>query len=66
MEVPIATKEDISMSSVPIHRHHSWWAAALSPSEVNAIAEFDEEKPIVDSLLRDIAQYGKLTPETVQ
>jgi hypothetical protein len=65
MEVPIATKEDISMSSVPQHRHHSWWAAALSPHSTNAIEDFDEEKPIVESLLRDLKVQGKLTPETI-
>jgi hypothetical protein len=50
------------MSSVPQHRHHSWWAAV---PQANAIADFDEEKPIVESLLREIAVQGKLTPETI-
>jgi len=53
------------MSSVPQHRYHSWWAAALSPNQANAIADFDDEKPIVESLLRDLKVQGKLTPETI-
>lgn len=56
------------MSSVPIHIHSTFqWGGSLnSPSYSDVNGDFDDPKPVIDSLLREIATQGKLTMETVQ
>ena len=65
MGEPSVIEGVISMTSVPQYIHSTFkFGRSLNYSDVNG--DFDDPKPIIDSLLREIAIKGKLTPEPIQ